>query len=135
MEKEEDEQLEFGINKLVTDDDKEKKKEKISDKICIEEEFLKPTEIVYKEDPLNTFNQKRETNANINPIEPLNSNLNNDKEGEKNEKINQEVVLEEIKIEPFCLFLSDKYFIQFELLVINCVLKIYVELIIVLFEV
>ena len=48
MEKEEDEQLEFGTNKLVTDDDKEKKTEKISDKICVEEEFLKPNEIVYE---------------------------------------------------------------------------------------
>ena len=46
----EEEKLEFGMTKLIIDDDKP---QPITDNINIEEEFLKPTKLAYEEDQKN----------------------------------------------------------------------------------
>ena len=52
MESEEEEfEIGFGMTKLILDEDKEEENEKERDIIYIEDEFLKPTKLLYEEDP------------------------------------------------------------------------------------
>ena len=97
----EEEKLEFGMTKLIIDDDKP---QPITDNINIEEEFLKPTKLAYEEDQKNLelsgikvaqTQEQNEIDKNINPQEEIKE----EKIEEREIEIKEENVIEDEKKE------------------------------------